>query len=373
MVNTGGNVLNICERDVLIWLSSIGIANHNISKLSEEFTDLRNLWYCNRDDLKSLGRFNNPIIDKILKNRNDDCLKRVLNDIESKDIKIITFLDEGYPRHLINIDDKPNVIYMKGDIFKSDDLAISIVGSRKSTNYGKWAAEKFSKELVGMGITIISGLANGIDTIAHRTALDNNGRTIAVLGTGIDKIYPSKNKQLYKDVTESGAVITEFPPGTEPFPYNFPQRNRIISGLSLGIIVIEAQEKSGSLITATHASNQGRDVFALPGNINSLFSRGTNRLIKDGARPLLDIEDILEEIYELRELKYKSIVKAKVNIDDFSEIEIKIINCIEKQPIHCDEISYKTGINISELNSILTILELKGIIKELSSRIFTIC
>lgn len=365
--------MDICERDILIWLSSLGIGNHNIRKLIDEFPNLMDLWYSKKEKLEGIGKFNYPIINKILKNRNKDYLKCLLDNIESKNIKIITILDENYPKHLLYIDDKPNVIYMKGEILEEDNLAISIVGSRKSTSYGKWAAEKFSKELVELGVTIISGLANGIDTIAHRTALENNGRTIAVLGTGIDKTYPARNKQLYKDIEDSGAVITEFPIGTQPFAYNFPQRNRIISGLSLGIIVIEAQEKSGSLITATHASNQGKDVFALPGNINSVFSQGTNRLIRDGARPLLEIDDIIEEIYELKELKNKNIINKKVNLDSFSEIEIKIIDCLKMQPAHCDEISYKTGISISELNSMLTILELKGIIKELSGRIFAIC
>lgn len=365
--------MDICERDILIWLSSLSIGNHNIAKLIDEFPNLIDLWYSKKDKLESIGKFNYPVINKILKNNNENYLQSLLGRLESENIKTITILDENYPESLLYIEDKPNVIYMKGNIFEEDYLAISIVGSRKSTSYGKWAAEKFSKELVDMGITIVSGLASGIDTIAHRTALDNNGRTIAVLGTGIDKIYPAKNKELYKAIESSGAVITEFPIGTEPFAYNFPQRNRIISGLSLGIIVIEAQEKSGSLITATHASNQGKDVFALPGNINSIFSKGTNKLIRDGARPLLEIEDIIEEIYELRQLKNKNIIKDKINLDDFSETEIKIINCLQIEPTHCDAISYKTGIDIWELNSILTILELKGIVTELSGRIFTIC
>lgn len=366
-------MLDICERDILIWLNSINIGNHNISKLIDGFPNLIDIWYSSKEKLETISRLNYPVVNKIIKNRNIDYLNKLLNTIKSNDIKVITVLDENYPKYLMNIDDKPNVLYMKGDILEEDNLAIAIVGSRKSTSYGKWAAEKFCKELVEMGITIISGLANGIDTVAHKTSLENGGRTIGVLGTGIDKTYPMRNKELYKDIAKNGAVITEFPLGTKPFAYNFPQRNRIISGLSLGIIVIEAQEKSGSLITASHASNQGKDVFALPGNINSLFSKGTNKLIRDGARPLLEVEDILEEIYELRQLKSQKIVKTKVNEDDFSDVEIKIINCIKDQPTHCDQIAYKTGINISELNSILTILELKGIIKELSGRVFTIC
>lgn len=364
--------MDILGRDILIWLSSLKIGNSNINKIICKFPDLINLWYCKKEKIESISTINNSIKTKIISNRNEKYLKGLMDTIKSQNIKLITILDENYPSRLNYIDDKPNVIYVKGNIIEEDNLAIGIVGSRKCTSYGKWATEKFTKELVDMDITIISGLASGIDAVAHDTALKNCGRTIAVLGNGIDKIYPNKNKELYKEIEKSGAVITEFPLGTQPLAYNFPQRNRIISGMSLGVIVIEAQEKSGSLITATHALNQGKDVFALPGNINSLFSKGTNKLIRDGARPLLEIDDIIEEIYELRELKNKKRQRNVINFSDYSEIEIKIIKCIEEQPAHCDEIAYKTGLDISSVASILTILELKGIVKEIGGRVFTI-
>lgn len=364
--------MNIGDREILIWLNSLNIGNYNISKLIQIFPNLGDLWYIDKMKLENMNLFSQANVDKIFKNRNLAYLEKLFLKIEGEGVEILTLLDQSYPRNLMDLEDKPNVIWSKGSIIEEDNLAIGIVGSRKSTNYGKWAAEKFSRELVQLGITVVSGLANGIDTIAHRSALENGGRTIAVLGTGIDKVYPSKNKGLYREIEGNGAVITEFPLGTQPFAYNFPQRNRIISGLSLGILVIEAQEKSGTLITASHAANQGRDVFALPGNINSIFSQGTNRLIRDGAIPLVDIDNVLEEIYQLSQLKRDNTVKNKVNPDDFSDLEIRVINCIQEEAIHCDEISYKTGIDIGELMSILTILELKGIVRELSGRIFTI-
>jgi DNA processing protein len=224
---------------------------------------------------------------------------------------------------------------------------------------------------VELGITIVSGLAMGIDTVAHKATLENRGRTIGVLGNGIDYIYPKNNYQLYRDVAEKGCLMTEFPMGTKPINYNFPQRNRIISGLSLGVIVIEAREKSGSLITAHHALEQGKDVFALPGNINSIYSQGTNRLIRDGAKPLLCLDDILEEVYELTQMKINK--KQEYDYSSLSDDEIKIMKIISNGPIHADTIVLQSEMDISNVMSILTILELKGMIRELSGRIFCCC
>jgi DNA processing protein len=254
-----------------------------------------------------------------------------------------------------------------------DELAIAIVGSRKATAYGKWASEKISGELAKLGITVVSGLAKGIDTESHKGALKENGRTIAVLGSGIDNIYPRTNEQLFNEISHSGCIVTEYPIGAQPLASNFPQRNRIISGLSLGVIVVEAKERSGSLITVEHAIQQGKEVFAVPGNINSLYSVGTNKLIKDGAKIVTEVEDVLEEINELK-TKIDIYNNEKKNIDysSLSETEIMIVKCISEGPIHCDSIVYNTGLNISIVNSTLTILEIKGIIKELQGKVYTL-
>ncbi len=363
--------MDITQRDILIWLSSLGIGNINIQKIIDSFCDLRDLWELNNRQLKLINNLSNEVKEKLIHNRNKDYLKRIFDNIEKQNVHLITIFDENYPIGLRYIDDNPKVLYVKGNIIEEDRIAMAIVGSRKATTYGKWACEKFAKELTNLGVTIISGLALGIDTIAHKTALENGGRTIGVLGNGIDNIYPKKNLSLYKDVEKNGAIITEFSLGTPPLAYNFPQRNRIISGLSLGVIVVEAQEKSGSLITAHHALEQGKEIFALPGNINSIFSGGTNKLIKDGAKPLLEIDDIIEEIHELKE-KVKLNKKTSIDYSDYSETEIRVIKVLEVGPLHSDTIAYKTGIDIITLNSILTILELKGAVKELSGRVFTV-
>lgn len=361
----------ITERDILIFLNSLNIGNGNIIKVMEYFDDIREIWTIKEGIFKKIQIIKPQLIDKILSNRNNNYLVELNNKLKSLDIDIITVLDEDYPERLKYIYDKPIVLYTKGNYNLEDSLAIGIVGSRKATAYGKWACEKFTKELVNLGVTIVSGLAMGIDSVAHKTAIEAGGRTIGVLGNGIDVIYPKNNYGLYNEVSKNGAVFTEFPLGMQPFNYNFPQRNRIISGLSIGVVVIEAKEKSGSLITAHLALDQGKEVFALPGNINSIYSGGTNRLIKDGARPLLDIDDIIEEIYELQ-INMNKKKRESIDYHSLSDTEVNIIKMIEEGPVHCDTIAIKTGIDISNVMSILTILELKGLIKELSNRIFTL-
>lgn len=358
------------NRDVLIWLNSIGISNKSISSLYNRFENISDLWNVTQGDLAALGVLRATSIDKIIKHRKVNILESVIDSLNKKEITVYTVEDDNYPKRLLNIVDRPMVLYSKGS-FSDDELTIGIVGSRKATAYGKWVCEKFSKELAKLGITIVSGLAQGIDSVAHQVALKEGANTIGVLGNGIDVVYPKKNINLYREMESSGCIFTEFPLGTEPFSYNFPQRNRIISGLSLGIIVIEAKEKSGTLITAHHGLEQGKDIFAVPGNINSIYSGGTNKLIKDGASPLLKIDDILEEIYELRNLINKS-KHESINYSDFSDDEVKIIEILKEEPIHSDMLAIKTGYNISTIMGILTGLELKGVIKELSRNIFSL-
>ena len=359
------------NRDTLIWLNSIYITNATIKVLLEYFDNIKDIWTVPSTEIKKIQGIKEKVKDKILFNRNPDQLKKLLDTIEKLGINTVTILDENYPNRLRYIYNSPIILYCNGDLIDEDELCIAIVGSRKSTSYGKWASEKFSKDLARLGVTVISGMAKGIDTCAHRGALDERGRTIAVLGSGVDVIYPKTNKSLYKEIIRHGVVMSEFPLGTSPFATNFPQRNRIISGMSLGVIVIEATEKSGSLITATHALEQGKEVFALPGNINSIFSRGTNSLIKDGAKIVMDIEDILEEVYELKE-KMCLLKNEEINYADLSTIEIKIVDCLKERPIHCDNIVYITDLDISTVISTLTILELKGIVKELPGRVYTL-
>lgn len=279
---------------------------------------------------------------------------------QKKGFKVITISSEKYPMSLKNIKDPPIVIYMKGDIIKSDENAISIVGSRKCTVYGRAVAGLFSRELALKGITIVSGLAVGIDTIAHKGALTAKGRTIAVLGSGIDHIYPSCNRGLYEEVVKNGAVISEFPLGTRPLSYNFPFRNRIISGLSIATLVVEAAKRSGSLITARLAAEQGRDVFAIPGNITSDVSKGTNQLIKDGAIPVTDVNDILEYLGMDTE-------PSKANLS-LSDEEKAVLQVMDNGAKTAETIAKETKIAPSKLVSLLTYMEVKGLIKRAAGR-----
>lgn len=365
------SLIEVSKRNILIWLSSLNIGNKNIEKIYNQLDDLRNLWYMSVNNINKLNNIGSQVKEKIIKNRNEEYLKNVLNILEERNVDVITIYDKNYPEYLKNIYDRPYVLYTKGSIIKDDEFAVAVVGSRKSTAYGKWVTEKLVKDLTKFGITIVSGLAAGIDSIAHKAAIESNGRTIAVLGNGLDVIYPKRNKELYREIEKKGAIVTEYFLGVEPYKYNFPQRNRIISGLSLGVIIVEAKEKSGSLITCHHALEQGKEVFAVPGNINSIFSRGTNKLIKEGAKLVMDVEDILEELYVLQE-RVREVKKENIDYSNLSQMEIKVVELIKEGPVHCDIIVYKTGMNISTINSILTILELKGIIKEIGGGYFAL-
>ena len=231
-------------------------------------------------------------------------LKKECLLIEKHKARVLTFGHSEYPPLLKEIYDPPIVLYIKGNILKEDKMAVAIVGARRASYYGLNTARHLAREIGNYGLTVISGLARGVDTSAHQGALGGQGRTIAVFGCGLDRIYPPENKKLVEEIIKNGAVITEFPFGTPPFKQNFPKRNRIISGLSLGVVVIEAGRYSGSLITARLATEQGREVFSVPGRIDAVTSQGTNVLIKQGAKPVLELEDIIEEIkYLLPEKK----------------------------------------------------------------------
>jgi len=285
--------------------------------------------------------------------------------MNKENIKKITLSDPIYPRLLKEISDPPQVLHLKGEIKKEDETAIAIVGTRNYTSYGKRIAEEITSDLVERGITIISGLAKGIDTFVHKTALEKGGRTIAVLGSGIDlkSLYPASNRGLAEKIINNGAILSEYPPGTRAKKYFFPQRNRIISGLSLGVIVIEAPHKSGALITANCALEQNREVFAVPGPVYSSSSEGTNRLIQSGAKLTMNANDVLEELNLPLILKKKSFeLKTKEE-----EIIVKILN---KEPLHLDEIIKQSKLKPDEANSVLIILELRGVVKNLGNNYF---
>lgn len=290
-----------------------------------------------------------------------------IKKLDSKGIRIVTLNDKDYPETLKNMEDAPLVLYIKGTIQKEDKYAVAIVGSRRPTPYGRFVAEKFSSELSSMGFTIVSGMARGIDGLAHTTAIKSGGRSIAVLGSGIDVPYPPENKVLMEKVAASGYVMSEFPLGTPPDRENFPKRNRLISGLSLGVLVVEATADSGSLITAGYAVEQGKEVFAIPGNINSPNSAGTNELIKKGAKLVQNVEDVIEELAPVLKGFMRAKERAKVELSDE---EKRLCDIMTPEPKHVDAISRESHLPSSKVLGILLSLELKGVVKQTEGKKF---
>lgn len=294
-------------------------------------------------------------------------VEKSLRWLEDEKVKVIPYTDKRYPFLLRQIEDGPVVLYLKGEIKDDDRFSIAIVGSRKATTYGRLVADKIATELAMSGFTIISGMARGIDTIAHLASLKAGGRTIAVLGSGIDFIYPPENKGLFERITEAGCVITEFPLKTPPNKENFPKRNRLISGLSLGVVVVEATEGSGALITARAALEQNREVFAVPGNINSPNSKGTNELIKGGAILVQGSDDIIKELApQLRGF----IRPKKKEYLDLTDEERQVCNKLTSEPRHIDEIIREMGLSMQRMLSILLGLEMKGIVGQTEGKRF---
>ena len=287
--------------------------------------------------------------------------------------KILSYGSEFYPSQLVNIYDPPILLYVAGEITEEDKRSIGIVGTRTPTPYGTRSAADIAAGLANEKFTVVSGLARGIDTTSHRATLEAGGRTIAVLGSGFRNTYPQENKKLVKEIVNgNGAVITEYPPDTKPDAINFPARNRIISGLSLGVLVVEAAEKGGALHTAAFANDQGKAVFAIPGNINSVKSGGTNRLIQNGeAKLVIDVFDILDEL-NIKPQKAPLFEEEKdiVVPEDLSIFEEKLYSAIEFQPLHIDEIANLTGLNVSECLTTLLTLELKGYVRQLPGKNF---
>lgn len=289
---------------------------------------------------------------------------KLLENLNKEKIKVLTIDDAAYPKLLKQIYDPPLLIYYRGNLDAFSDFSLAIVGTRKFTPYGQQVTEKITKDLVANNLTIISGLALGIDTLAHFAAVDSGGKTVAVLGSGLDQqsIYPSQNRYLSDKIqAHGGLILSEYPLGTMPLKHHFPQRNRIISGLSLGTLVIEAGEKSGAIITAMHALEQNRDVFAIPGNIYSAYSSGTNSLIKMGAKLISGAQDIIEALNLANAVAY---TENKKIIPESAEEKL-ILSRLNYEPVQIDELIRLTKLDASIINSTLTIMEMKGQIKNL--------
>jgi DNA processing protein len=297
--------------------------------------------------------------------------ERECTEVARHGVRIVTFLDSEYPKALLEIPDYPPFLYVKGSL-SGDETAIAMVGSRRASSYGIASTERIARDLAAAGVAVVSGMARGIDTAAHRGALKGGGRTVGVLGCGVDVVYPPENRPLFREMEEKGAIVSEFPMGTAPLAENFPRRNRIISGLSRGVVVVEAAAGSGSLITVQYALEQGRDVFAVPGNINSGASRGTNKLIKEGAKLVDSIEDILDEIRCGGPL-FNTAEEPPPSFS-LTPQEAAIYTLLAESPLHIDDIIVQSALTLTvgEVSAILLRLELKGAVRQLPGKHFAL-
>ncbi|MEI6305403.1 MAG: DNA-processing protein DprA [Deltaproteobacteria bacterium] len=348
-----------------------GIGNVTFRRLLERFDSPQAVLSANSAELSSVRGVTQPVIDAIREGNwrrftEDEC--RMLH---ASGARLLLFTSEEYPKSLFHIPDPPPVLYVRGEM-RSSELAIAIVGSRRCTSYGELATGRLAEGLARNGVAVISGMARGIDTAAHKGALHAGGRSIGVLGCGIDKVYPPENRKLFDEMAAKGALVSEFPLGTLPLAENFPRRNRIISGLSQGVLVVEAAVNSGSLITAQFALEHGRDVFAVPGNITFASSKGTNHLIKQGAKLVDCVEDILEELpgYEAASVEAK--VQTKAAGFALTPKEACIYELLVRAPLHIDDIISQTELTAAEVSSMLLHLELKGALMPLPGKHYAI-
>lgn len=339
-----------------------------IQRLAEKFKSYSEFMKAKPEHLSEVPGIGNIISDKIIEYRGKLNPDKEIETAEKHKIRIMTLADEDYPEQLKQIYDPPPVLYIKGKLSSLSAKSIAIVGARKASAYGRNVAVRFAKELALMTVNVVSGMARGIDSYAHKGAIDAGGPTTAVLGCGMDIVYPPENGNLMKKILECGCVISSFPLGTPPLATNFPARNRIISGLSLGTLVIEAAEKSGSLITADFSLEQGREVFAVPGNIFSPYSRGTHKLIKQGAKLVENIDDILDELYLERQNNKDT--EDNTDLQNLSAAERMLFESVDYQPVQLEQLINKTQRNSREVNAILTRLELKGLISALPGGYF---
>jgi DNA processing protein len=368
------------HEDLKYWvaLKSVpGIGTVNFTALADKFGLLSAVFAAPIAKLKETTGISKVIAEEIINFNDWDKVKKELELLDKNKVNIITYHDELYPRRLLDVYDRPPYIYVRGNL-NSGDINIAMVGSRQASAYGKYTTERISRELAMRGVTVVSGMARGIDSAAHRGALTAHGRTVAVLGSGLDVIYPPENRKLFEDIIQSGAVISEYPLGTPPRSSNFPARNRIISGMAYGVVIVEAGEKSGSLITARLALEQGREVFAVPGSIDSAGSRGTNKLIKQGAKLIENTDDILEEILPQIERISKPAFKPDTEEDTgeyaktLSGTDRRIIDFVSRGSIHIDDLISSTGLSSADILSALTAMELKGVIQQHPGKFFSL-
>ena len=349
-----------------------GIGDKLAQKIISSFDSPSEIFSTSRTRLLKIEGVGENLFNEIKSFSDWDLIEKQIKMCKKYGFKIVSFLDDDYPKNLLNIFDYPTILYCFGEIKDTDDHSISIVGSRSANGYGRSVTRKLTEGLVEKGVTIVSGMARGIDTFAHQEAIRCGGRTIAVLGSGLNEIYPPENINLYRKIPENGALISEFPLGTKPEAQNFPRRNRVISGISMGVVIVQASIKSGSLITARFALEQNREVFAIPGDINSKLSEGTNALIQRGAKLVRNVDDILNEIecFSDAKVNLSNNNKYKYDTDDLTEEEKTILKLVCDDALHVDEIIKVADIEDSEIFKLLLDMELKGLVDHLPGNFY---
>jgi DNA processing protein len=353
------------NEDIKYWVAFNnipGIGRVRLGQLESYFGSLERAWKASPGEIKRAG-LDSQALKAITQWHDKIDPPAAMARLEEFGIQVLTCNSPEYPSRLKEIYDFPPVLYVRGSMCPEDDWCLAVVGTRRATVYGKQVTEEIAADLARSKITIVSGLARGVDTIAHRSALEAGGRTIAVFACGLDIVYPAENERLARDIMENGALLSEYPPGTRPRAENFPRRNRILSGLSLGVLVTEAGEGSGALLTADYAVEQNREVFAIPGSVLSPMSRGTNRLIQQGAKLVRQYTDILEELNLMtveRQIEMREILPE-------SETESVLLKQLSAEPSHIDEVCRRSGLPAATVSGTLAMMELKGLVKQVGT------
>jgi DNA processing protein len=323
------------------------------------------IWHASIHDLRRAG-LDRRSLENLLQARRDLDVCAEWERLQKIDVHVLTLLDEAYPANLRQIDAPPPLLYVRGNLLPSDEWAIGVVGTRRASVYGREVAHTLGRDLAQAGVTVVSGLALGIDTVAHRAAVEAGGRTLAVLGSGVDQIYPPENRGLAQQIMQQGALISEYSLGVRPDANNFPPRNRIISGLSRGVVIVEASNRSGALITARFAAEQGRDVFAVPGSILNPGSAGCNALIQQGATPLLSTQDVLNQL-QLDQVAAHDAARTVIAADPQ---EAALLAFLDREPRQLDDLVRQSALPAPTVAGLLTLMELKGLVRQVGAQLY---
>jgi len=358
------------EETLLLYLAD-GFCPSAIDRLLTHFPEPGALLGASEAELTATGLAENAAA-AVVRARLGEAHRREIDRARAMDVRLLTAHDGAYPDLLRTIHPRPPILWVRGDPGVLSEPAVAVVGARRCTSYGRLHARRLAGDLAAAGLLIASGLARGVDTEAHRGALRAHGRCVAVLGSGINVPYPAENRGLLGEIAATGAVVSEFPLDTPPLAYNFPRRNRLISGLALGVLVVEASVKSGSFITADWALDQGREVFAVPGNVESDLSRGTHRLLRQGAKLVETAQDILEELPGFNAMMNPRKSRNEERPLPVGPREEKVLACLSSEPIHLDRLVECTALPVSVLSAVLTLLEIRGLVTQLPGKWFAI-